>query len=390
MSSRARLGTSAAGAAWVALAWATSAWLCLAAAAAPAPLHAQQATAEEALIRHLDTLIPLVRESRRELESTKAERERLLQDRPTEPQDTLLIGPIRVVTFPDQARLAAEVVGGAWGELGGAVIESRHLREHTFVFHWSPRVRKVAVTGPVQRIEAPAWVPERVIRESAREAIGVVLALSMDGAGVGRWVKGSVRAPIHPDRVYRELLFVPSQVNRACVQGDPAACWSALGVDADPADLSRWYSDEEMPLRAAQVGAGHYWPRATRVALLQCGERGSPGALPACARFLAAVGPHVAAPLSLEARRALLWVALQEGGPGSFDRLVADPGMSPGDALLAASGLTSEELATRWRARVTAAKPTVYSGLGGTGGLAVFWFLVFGALALRSTRWRSA
>ncbi len=378
--SRARRGAVAAG-------------LCLAAAllAAASPLAArQQSAAERALVQHLDTLLPILREARLQADRAAAARELLLRARPTETQDTLAIGLLRVVTFPDQAHLARSVVGGAWDGLSGMVTESRYLREFTFTFHWSSRKRTVVVDRPYRSIEAPVWAPPGIIEGNAREAIGAILFMEMQRTRLLQWVRGSIRAPLHPERVYRELATVPSHANRACMAGDLDACWTALGPGADSTRLPRWYSPEEMPLRVASIGPGRWWPAPILAARLKCLERGSPGSQPACARFLAAVAPEIAAPLGMEARRLLLWVALEAGGPGSFDRLVADPGMPTADALLAASGLSAEELTSRWREQVLAARPDTYSGLGASAGLALFWFLVFGALALRSTRWRPA
>lgn len=359
--------------------------------AAAAPVTARkQSEAEQALVQHLDTLLPLLRQSRAESERADSAREAALRARPTEPQDTLNIGLLRVVTFPDQAELARLVVGEAWNDLAGMVTESESLRAFTFTFHWSGRERTVVVERPSKSIEAPAWAPRSIIEGNAREAIGVILAMDVGRTRLLQWVRGSIREPLHPERVYRELATVPSHANRACMAGDAQACWTALGPGADSTPLARWYAPEEMPLRAARVGSGRWWPTPVRSAFLKCLERGSPGALPACARFLTAVGPEVAAPLGMEARRMLLWVALQEGGAGAFDRLVADPDMPVEDALRVASGLSAEGLAARWRDEVLAARPETYSGLGASAALAVFWFLFFGALALRSTRWRPA
>jgi hypothetical protein len=63
--------------------------------------------------------------------------------------------------------------------------------------------------------------------------------------------------------------------------------------------------------------------------------------------------------------------------------------MPPGDALRHISGLSTEELSTRWRDLILAARPNVHAGFGLTQLATALWVLLLAALAMRSTRWRS-
>lgn len=96
------------------------------------------------------------------------------------------------------------------------------------------------------------------------------------------------------------------------------------------------------------------------------------------------------APLGDDARVTMLWFAVHMGGEGAWDRLVEDPGMSVAEALRYASGATTDELEAAWRAEVLAHRPDAHAGLDTTKWTALFWILLCGALAMRSTRWRLA
>jgi hypothetical protein len=84
----------------------------------------------------------------------------------------------------------------------------------------------------------------------------------------------------------------------------------------------------------------------------------------------------------------MLWIAVRMGGEGAWDRLRADPDASAAEALLAASGASRDELAGAWLDYVLENKPATRAGAGTSTLLALFWIAAFGALAMRSTRWR--
>ena len=87
---------------------------------------------------------------------------------------------------------------------------------------------------------------------------------------------------------------------------------------------------------------------------------------------------------------AMVWVALEAGGEGAWDRLVEDPQMTATQALLNASGSSQQQLEASWRNMILEARPRVHAGLSLSKWTALFWILVLAAFAMRSTRWRLA
>mgnify|MGYP006185715041 CR=1 FL=1 len=74
-----------------------------------------------------------------------------------------------------------------------------------------------------------------------------------------------------------------------------------------------------------------------------------------------------------------------EGG-----RADGTPGAPPEEILAYVSGLTAEELASAWRDMVMGSRPPVHATTNGTTFTMLAWILLFGALAMRSSRWRLA
>ena len=363
---------------------------------APGPVRAQQGDLEQRVLAHLDTLLPLISVARAEVGRAQAARDSVLLVREASTLDTFLVGPIRVITFHDQRGQAEDIMAGAWDGLASLVTHSPGLEHATFFFSWSRQRRPPTVDRQVEDIVAPRWVRRRSVEAHARAGLGRVLARDLGGdlvAWSGTWAVG---APARAEQAYRALATTPSQANRRCIMGEAEACALALALDVPDDPLPLWYSGEEAA--ALAVGLHERWaaqswyrrePRNMEAAN-RCRREAANNRHEACYAFLHEHRSRVPAPLGMNVRQSVVWVALQAGGAGSWDRLTADPSATPAAALEAASGLSLTELAGAWRDWVEDQRPQVYGGLGVTRWSAFFWFLFFALLALRSTRWRLA
>lgn len=365
-------------------------------AASPQPGAAQAPERRTSLIQHLDTLYPLLGEAARELERAHAVRDSLARVHPSVPQDTVRVGPLRVVTYPELHDVAQEVTADVWADLGGMVAQDGVLDDFTFFFNWSRRSDRLTLQGTVFEISAPFWIPRAVLEDNAREAVGRALGAQVHGE-LQRWTaQWNVREPARPEAVYRELVTTASKANRACAAGDLDACWTALGLGLEEDPFPDFYTPDEaadlaVALHTRWTLEGWRFRPEDEVELgTQCSEGRESGSYESCWRFLRAFSRQVPTPLGFGARQALVWVALTRGGEGAFDRLVADPDRTPEESLLAASGASKEELARAWHSYVMANRPEVYSGLATTRWVAFFWIFFFGLMALRSSRWRLA
>lgn len=370
-------------------------WLAFVAAIPPA-VGGQDSSLVDRVRAHLDTLIPLTRSAAEDAARAAAVRDSLLRANPEHTLDTLRFGPILVVTFPDQRRPAEEIVGAAWEEIAPWVDGSPSLSGTTFFFDWRGRKTPPSLEPGVVPIRAPAWVAASTMGWHTGAALGRALSGDLGGplaAWTGNWTVGP---PPRPERVYRELATTPSRANRACLRGDTHACAAALSALADRPPLTEWYTPEEAGALALQLHdrwMQQSWYRRdlqTQAGGLRCGEGASAGRYEACYAYLDEMGNRVPPPLTATARQTLAWVALERGGQGAWDRLTADPSRTPMEALEAASGLTADGLVSEWRDWIMEERPVVYAELPGTVAVAVAWFLIFGLLAMRSTRWRSA
>jgi hypothetical protein len=351
------------------------------------PLTAQQW--ERELLRQIDSLIPLLGEAEVAAADARARREDAERRAAAPATDTLRVGPLRIVTLPGQHTQAERVYRGVWeGEYASFLAHSPSLDSVFFTFDWSATLSPIYIEGTVQRVEVRAWRPRSVVEHLVRQAVGSVLLLDVGGTALSRWSSANVRVPQEPEEIYRELALSASKAARACMEGDPDACWSALGLghEADPYPLDEWYSPEER-----RALAGRRWPtRQQQPAWDDCVENGRTDR---CDLYLAEVLdrhgiPASLAPLGSAPRAAMLWVALQTGGEGAWDRLREDPDASPGTALLHAAGTSRDRLARTWLAYVLDHRPPSWAGVGTSFLRALLWIAALGALAMRSTRWR--
>jgi hypothetical protein len=342
---------------------------------------------EAALRQRLDSLAPLVDEARVAAEAADVRRRQAERVHAGPATDTIQVGPLHVITLPAQVDDARAVFRDVWNEgYARFAATSPSLGTVPFVFQWSSGDERIEARGPVRRVELRRFRPRSAVEATVRTGIAYLLASDLQGTRVARWAPGNVQPPTDPAQVYRQLASAPSVTARACFDGDPEACWVALGADLqdDAYPLTRWYGPEE---RRALVGRMFSWRRDADDERRACLDQGP---VDTCDAYLKAldISPDFLAPLTGPARKALLWIALQEGGAGAWDRLLARGDASPGDALRYASGMDERALAAAWRGWVLEHRPASQAGLDPLLLVAVLWIVAFGALAMRSTRWR--
>lgn len=340
-----------------------------------------------ATLQHrLDSLAPLL------TQAEAAAEEALARRKEAEPQsfvvvtDTLRVGPMHVVTVPDQVDEARELFQEVWDDGYASFIgESRRLGSVPFIFQWPAGEHSIPAAGGVPRIEMRRFRTRAAVENTIRTGISYLLASDLKATNVGRWAPGNVRPPEDPTLVYRRLASAPSVAARACFDGDLDACWSVLAVDLrnDLYPLPEWYSPDERRAMVARAGT----VRRDREGWSACIEEGSTSA---CDAFLLNLHMDMGylAPVGYPARKALLWIALTRGGSGAWDRIRQDPDMSVGDALRYASGMDTQALAAAWRDWVMERRPDSQAGFDPRLLLALLWVVVFATLAMRSTRWR--
>ncbi len=359
-----------------------------------APLCAQQShrAEEAALVRHLDSVVPLYEaakeQEKREAARAKAHERKMAAS--TQPKlDTIRVGPLRIVTPSDQAQTAQELFSSVWHGYQPAIHDSPALERTLFTFQWSFRFVPIAIDGPVRRVEARRWDARSHVEGYIRQAIGMALASDLGSTAIGQsWYRAAVRPPPDPAGVYRELATTPSKPNRACLDGDAHACAEALGLGVSPDSWKGWFTpDEERDIALRRF---YYFGDRHMIALQDACRNGKQRA---CAeivstfytRFTRATAQGTLDP---DARQSLVWFALERGGAGAWARLLAHPDATPEQALANVSGLNVDRLCGAWRRWVLRQRPDVSAGLGGGMVMAGFWILLFAGLAARSTRWR--
>ncbi len=350
-------------------------------------LQAQESA--EALIARIDSLTPLYEVARVEAEVATARAEEARRERFRIELDTLQVGPLTIVTLPGQALQAAEIFGRVWeDEYAPFVNRSHALEEATFTFQWSVDPVMIPMQGRHYRSEQKAWRTRGDLEDLIRKSIGRAIADDFQGTQMHDFSGATLRTPVSYDWIYRRLATTASKIARACLAAEPGACWSALGIDLGPEDFLEWYLPEELPGLVERTWRS--WRREEAPMFDACVHE---GVTEQCEVLLARTATDrywsmSLTPLRRDERITMIWVALDMGGEAAWDRLVEDPEMTLGDALRYASGATTGELEAAWTAEVLAHRPDTQAGLLTTKWTALFWILLCGALAMRSTRWR--
>jgi hypothetical protein len=310
----------------------------LAGAASSAAQQAGSSLTEDELVRRTEALRPELEEARAAAEAALRRRELEAVARPRPATEIVRVGPLEIVTPPEQSTVVESLVGEVWREHFGGFEASPALASHLFVFQWAwGRVEPLRVdpveTGHIalKRIELTrAWVrTPGIAKERIREALWDVLTRDIPiTLPLRKWV-GWTGYP-SAERVARLVAITPSEANQDCLGGETAGCLVALG--------------------------------------LSVGEMSVP--------------PEAPAMLMLEAVRV--------GGDGAWERLLDRRDADPLDALIAAAGVDADVLLSAWRASLVEARPQVHAGLAAQGGRVLLWLIALAAAAMRSTRWRLA
>jgi hypothetical protein len=347
---------------------------------------AQEATSEaiQAARARVDSILPLLDSLRAERNAAlEAYRARQLLDQ-TVPLDTVVVGPLRVVSAPRHRELAAWAFGEAWKEWAPLAAGSRAVDAAPLF-----AVRRGHETLGLTRSRGSFhWVsvgraPRRgAMLDAVRIRLGEVL-LGAAPPEVRAWTGG--RPVLGRQRwawVARELVTAPSLAARRCYRGEAGWCQDALGLADTTGGWQRWYTPAERRHRLEEMGPPRGDARfgaAWRGCLDEEREE-------ACAALLAGMSPIP--PLGAEARASFLEHVLGQGGEGSLVRLEEAREVSLGERLAHVAGQDLDTLTASWRRQVLAARPGPWADLASSPLAVLGWVLVLGALATRSTRCR--
>jgi len=363
---------------------------CVALVAQKSPLAAQEIRAQEARVDAVRVLI------RRAEAIERAFRDSM--ERATNELDTVLVPPLRLLVAPGvrsrTARVAVPAAEQLSRRLGSVALQ---LNQDWIVVRPFFRSRNIdtltvgskgernstvveGLWGAVDDSTLSLWIRLTASDLFARRLLGAqLLAWSRSSAGAGLALDTVV------DREWVALRFdfveTPAVVSRRCFNGDIGACMSALELTPTSDPALEWY---DAAGRYEYVHANWVARSADREGARRCADGDDASCLSVMRILFRDHPPH---PDPVAARMTLVRLAIQLGGVGAYDRLLATPGQ-PSERLAATARVPIESIVRVWlqrtrEARVASDSLSVQIAVG-----SIAWILACGALALRSSRWR--
>lgn len=338
---------------------------------------AQQAPVLERRLQRLDMLQRAATDA-----LVRAERARI------EPLDTLKAGSLVVVARPADAALVSQATIVAWGKLDtlyGDAAQRIAAAPLLFFRQGHPIQNVPPAVKQLQHVMASEDATVADVAFQLVRAASVSIGQATDTAltnWLGPMLLPDATPSVERSHVYVELVTAPATAVRHCHAGAVESCAAALGtVTGDRALV--WYdaTERRAVVRQNQETAQHLGLAAPSHA---CVEQESDAA---CLEVLHAL-PWFEPPLSTEARQSLVRVAVSLGGRRAFARLAASAGRPLSQRLGIAASVPLDSLVHNWRELVIAARPHPVTLSARFAWAAVGWGVVFGLLALRSTRWR--
>jgi hypothetical protein len=298
--------------------------------------------------------------------------------------DTVVVGSLVVLGRPSDAGLIQAAAHAAWARLDSLYGDAAaQLTQHPMLFFQQGTPihdSRPAIAG-LQRVMAPLSATTSDAAFQLVRAGSATIRTRTDGA-LADWLGAQLLAdaPLTQleSRVYVELITAPSSAVRRCYRGALDACSAALGLDPGDPPLVWYDTTERRALVREQMG--FYSQRRPVESACVAGSDS------ACVEAMH--GMYVPPPLSAEARQTLVRVALATGGRGAFRRLMNSAGQPLPRRLEIAAGRPLNAQLEQWRTDVIAARPRPVTLSATIGWTALAWSLLFGFLALRSTRWR--
>lgn len=206
------------------------------------------------------------------------------------------------------------------------------------------------------------------------------------------WLAGRLPNVAPLDRqlagTYVELVTNRSHATRQCLAGALASCGDALGLSTAPEPYLRWYDASERGTVIRESFIYYFGRGRTAGQYRSCTEQQDDAA---CLELFRAVPAPLLAqlrPLSVDARRTVLLLALRRGGREAYRRLVRSSGRPMAERLSLAAGVPLDTLLAEWRSAAQGARQPPVSLPWWGPVLAFAWTAAFGACSLRSSRWR--
>lgn len=300
--------------------------------------------------------------------------------------DTLRVGSLVIVAnrSPLPLRAAAERAWPVIDSMYGS--RARELKQHPYLIHaidpdslfrvsnrwgtlipWDKSAKELA---DLLYVYLPGLQPDKAFKDWA----GVVIRPSTSSL------------PIELQLSYVALVTSHYSVGRECFVGSLESCRSLLGLDwpFDPVKQFRTSAERKEAVGGMVFG---YSESQEMAAMKPC----TSGDDSVCVRVIRQVDPsRLPSMMGPIVRQTLVRMALSLGGKEAYARLTADSTLPMDQRLTAAAGVPLDSLLSFWQSSVIAARPKsvelpVY---GPVVGLA--WVLLFGTVALRSSRWRVA
>lgn len=190
---------------------------------------------------------------------------------------------------------------------------------------------------------------------------------------------------------WKELAAYPSLPARGCLVGELHACETMLALTDERTPLQTFYDAALRQALAARWLKNLPNRRMTeeQTALVKACAGGHDDA--ACLRFLGdrALGASMVEPGPAQLRTFFVRFAFSFPADSAARAEAAfAPGLSIRTRLERASGLPFQELLRRFHANLAERRPPPMAPGSGLLWSASLWFVAFGALSLRSTRWR--
>lgn len=292
--------------------------------------------------------------------------------------DTLFVGPFTLVARANQSadaeRLARETLAPY-----AAALEGTPPFDRIFTYEIGPAKTGLGVTSDRSEIWQHDDAPDGARRDDIRSKMARMLS-DASPSDLRDWMGRLQPMPqeAHDYRAaYRTMARTASISVAACLGGDRQACWASLDLTGDLDMTTIWYD------AAQRERAPQQWVKRYASAAEECQN----GVASACAEARGGLSRERAAPLDAGVRANLVWFALEQGGVGSWSRLVEASG-SLRDRLAAAAGLSDADLMDAWMGALRGRRIPVQAELGRAALLTLLSLGSLGVVARRTTRWR--